>query len=176
MDYDLTQNLKRKTIIDRITKIQSTINVFLLGFLLVVIAVQIVLRYVFKISLIQIEEILIFPIIWLYLLGGASASLENKHIECGMLESFIVRADSFQLTVIAKSLISVAVCFALSYYCFGLFSYSLMTWKTTGILGIPYFWAESSLFICTILMAIYSTIELTKQIVKYKNIKKGLIK
>ncbi|MFR5011834.1 MAG: hypothetical protein ACLTDI_13210 [Acutalibacteraceae bacterium] len=32
-----------------------------------------------------IEELMLFPIIWLYMLGGANASYEKSHIECGIL-------------------------------------------------------------------------------------------
>ena len=42
--------------------------------LLVMIGYEVFARYVLKSSLMGIEELMLFPIIWLYMLGGANAS------------------------------------------------------------------------------------------------------
>ena len=52
--------------------------------LLVMIGYEVFARYVLKSSLMGIEELMLFPIIWLYMLGGANASYEKSHIECGI--------------------------------------------------------------------------------------------
>ena len=57
--------------------------------LLVMIGYEVFARYVLKSSLMGIEELMLFPIIWLYMLGGANASYENSHIECGILTLYI---------------------------------------------------------------------------------------
>ena len=57
--------------------------------LLLMIGYEVFARYVLKSSLMGIEELMLFPIIWLYMLGGANASYEKSHIECGILTLYI---------------------------------------------------------------------------------------
>ncbi|KZL89834.1 TRAP transporter small permease [Clostridium magnum] len=154
-----------------LNKIQSCINTLLLISLILLVSIQIILRYVFKSPLLGIEEMMIFPTIWLYLLGGASASLEEKHIECGMLDSMIKSPIKLQMTAVIKNLISIIVCIILCWLSFDFFSYSLKMWKLSGTLSIPMFFGESSFFISILLMAIYSIFELIKNVNKYCNMK-----
>ncbi len=157
------------------TKVQAFMNSFFLSFLVVLVTIQIILRYIFKSPLLGIEELMIFPTIWLYMLGGASASLEGKHIECGMLDSLIKNPKTLQMTVIIKNIISVGVCIILCRLCFDFFSYSLKTWKISGSLYIPMFFGESSLFICILLMTIYSIFSLVDSIIAYCDKTKGVM-
>ena len=59
--------------------------------------IQVILRYVLHHPLMGIEEMLLFPTIWLYFLGGAIASRERNHIECRVVTMYlsgIVRSTS----------------------------------------------------------------------------------
>lgn len=62
--------------------------------LLLMIGYEVFARYVLKSSLMGIEELMLFPIIWLYMLGGANASYEKSHIECGILTLYIKKERS----------------------------------------------------------------------------------
>lgn len=76
-------------IIKGIGKVQDFIIQILLIIIPVLVTLQVLLRYVFHAPLMGIEEILLFPAIWLYFLGGSSASKERNHIDCGVLVLYI---------------------------------------------------------------------------------------
>ena len=63
-----------------LSRLQST-NEFVVIVLTVAVAllvfIQVILRYVFKAPLMRIEELLLFPTIWLYMIGGVVASMKG---------------------------------------------------------------------------------------------------
>ncbi len=158
--------------LEKIYKIQSIISVILLIFLTFLIAVQVVLRYVFKTPLLGIEELLLFPVIWLYMLGGANASAEGTHIECGLCEEFIKNELVLQILKVLKHLLAIVINIVLMYWSYGFFKYSFKVWKHSGILDIPMFYGESAIFIGLLLMAIFGIKYLygdTSKLIKMKN-------
>ena len=72
-----------------LVSVQRFIGVLLAFVAASLIVYQVILRYVFKAPLMGIEELLIFPTIWLYMLGGANASQQRNHIECGILTLYM---------------------------------------------------------------------------------------
>lgn len=73
---------------------QYGLSIVMALLLLAMIGYEVVMRYVFKSSLMGVEEVMVFPIIWLYMLGGANASYEKSHIECGILTLYIKKEHS----------------------------------------------------------------------------------
>ncbi|WP_372830749.1 TRAP transporter small permease subunit, partial [Pontibacterium sp.] len=51
--------------------------------------VQVITRYVLEIPVMGLEESLLYPTMWLYLLGAVNASRENTHIRANVLEIFL---------------------------------------------------------------------------------------
>ncbi|MDX9918186.1 MAG: TRAP transporter small permease subunit, partial [Gudongella sp.] len=120
---------------------------------------QVLLRYVFKAPLMGIEELLFFPTIWLYMLGGANASQERNHISCGILTLYIKKPLTMMKFNIMKNTVSIIVGVWLLYWAYWLFTYSLNLWKTSDLLYIPMFFMESAPFIGLLLMVFYGVIE-----------------
>ena len=64
-----------------------------LTFLICVVAlgqfVQVITRYVLEIPVMGLEESLLYPTMWLYMLGAVNASRENTHIRANVLEIFL---------------------------------------------------------------------------------------
>jgi TRAP-type C4-dicarboxylate transport system permease small subunit len=149
--------------------IQKGVTFVLVLFLTVLVVTQVILRYVFKAPLMGIEEMLLFPTIWLYMLGGANASQERSHIECGVLTVYIKRPRTLKLFKIIKAAISFIVCLWLTYWAQWFFVYSFTRWKVSDLLYIPMFLGESAVFIGLILMAVFSVIELVEYIKDYVN-------
>ncbi|WHH58225.1 TRAP transporter small permease [Petroclostridium sp. X23] len=132
---------------------------------------QVLLRYVFNAPLMGIEELITFPTIWLYFLGGAYASNARSHIECGMLKLYIKRPVSTSIFNILKSIISLIISGWLTYWAGWYFAYSYKIWKLSDILYIPLFFAESAIFIGLVLMTIYTVSELIDHIKDYSGLK-----
>ncbi len=141
-------------------KVQSVIISLLAVIIPLLITAQVILRYVLKMPLFGIEELMLFPIIWLYMLGGANASMERNHISCGILTLYIKKEKSIAIFNFIKALISVAISMWLTYWAFWYFTYSLKMWKLSDLLYLPMFFAESAIFIGLVLMVFYALVEL----------------
>lgn len=151
--------------------LQEIVTSVLLIFLPVLVCIQVLLRYVFAAPLMGIEELMLFPIIWLYFIGGANASMERTHISCGILTLYIKGEISQVLFHTTKSLISVLVSSWLTYWAYWYFIYSWKIWKVSDLLYIPMFFGESAVFIGMLLMTLYSFVELMDYLIKFRQLR-----
>jgi TRAP-type C4-dicarboxylate transport system permease small subunit len=145
-----------EVIVKRLILLQHAISVLILFALLALIFIQVLLRYVFHLPLMGIEELMLFPIIWLYMLGAANASEERSHIVVDIADVFIKNQKFLQIMHFIKNLVVVVIGVILTYWVFNYFQYSLKLWKESPLLSIPMFFAESALFIGMLLMTLYS--------------------
>ncbi len=129
-----------------------------------IIVYQVILRYILKIPLMGVEELMTFFIIWLYMMGGAVASEKRSHIECGILTLYIKKEKSMKIFNCIKGILSIVICAWLTYWAFWFFKYSFNLWKTSDILHIPMFIGESSMFIGLIFMMFFTLVELLDNI------------
>lgn len=154
-------------------KIQGFIlSLLMLGVTLLVFA-QVIMRYVLHAPLMGIEELTLFPAIWLYLFGGANASMERSHISCNVLSVYIKNPFTLRTLDVMKSVISLGVCLWLTYWAYEYLLYSLKVWKLSNLLYIPLFFGESALFVCLVLMAFYTTVELGDNVLRFKALASG---
>lgn len=169
MDYSSKiQNTIWKKILKIIISLQRAV-VLLIGIAVPLIVVyQVILRYVLKKPLMGIEELLVFFIIWLYMLGGSVASEQRNHIECGILTLYIKKDKSIKLFNCIKSMFSVVICSWLTYWGYWYFGYSLKLWKTSDILHIPMFFGEGVIFIGFALMLFFGILELIDNFKLYR--------
>lgn len=149
-----------KGIFKKLDIIQNIINTLCLSSLVILVVAQIILRYVLKLPLLGIEEVMTYPIIWLFMIGGASASLHDEHIECGMLESFVSSPKILSMFNLIKYIFTVLISGVVCAYTFQMAQYSLKIWKISGTLYIPMFYAEVAMFVGMALMFIYSIFHL----------------
>lgn len=140
-------------------KLQSFCNICLVLGTASLVVIQVFMRYVLQTPLMGIEELLLFPAIWMYMLGGASASLERTHIECGIMTLYIKRPLTMKLFNLMKGLLSAGIGAWLLYWAYWYFEYAMRVKKTSAILHIPLVIAQSSLFIGILLMVIYALVE-----------------
>lgn len=153
--------MKRKdSIVCRIGKslvsIQYGVSMFMAILLLAMIGYEVIVRYVVKAPLMGIEELMVFPIIWLYLLGGANASYEKSHIECGILTLYIKKERSMLIFDAIKRTLCLIILTWLSGWGIQFFNYSLKVWKIADITSAPLFYANLALTVGFLLMTIYA--------------------
>lgn len=161
--------IENNKVLKKLDTIQNVINTICLSALVVLVVVQIILRYVLKLPLLGIEEIMTYPIIWLFMIGGASASLREEHIECGMLESFVSSPKILAVFNLVKYICSFVISGVICTYTFQMAKYSFKMWKTSGTLYIPMFYAEVAMFVGMMLMFLYSMYHLLRVISTKKN-------
>lgn len=149
---------------------QYGLSIVMALLLLAMIGYEVVMRYVFKSSLMGVEEVVVFPIIWLYMLGGANASYEKSHIECGILTLYIKKEHSMLIFNLVKRIICVVILAWITYWSFYYFYYSLTTWKVADITYAPLFFANLAMTVGFVLMLIYAirdVIQVTKDLKAY---------
>lgn len=140
-------------------KVQNALAVGLMCLATLLVFVQVLLRYVFKAPLMGIEELLLFPSIWLYMIGGANASFKKEHISCGILTLYIKKERSIKLFNLLRDAISLSVCGWLTYWAYWYFMYSLKVWKVSDLLYIPMFIGESAIFLGLLFMLVYAVLD-----------------
>lgn len=134
---------------------------YILPLLISIVAVmefyQVLMRYVFELPVMGLDELLIYPTLWLYLLGSVNAAREDTQIKANVLDVFL-KTDRSRLTVrvIADSFSVIISCW-LTYWAWDYFLYAKKVWKESPTLYIPTFWAECSLFVGMALMTCYSS-------------------
>ncbi len=117
---------------------------------------QVVMRYIFEIPVMGLDEMLVYPTLWLYFLGSVNASREDTQIKANVLDVFL-KTDRAKLTVrVIADLMGVVVSIWLTYWAWEYFRYALRVWKESPTLYVPTFYAECSVFIGLIMMTIYA--------------------
>lgn len=154
-------------VIDKLVFLQQFLSFIMISSLILIVFVQVILR-IFKLPLMGIEELLIFPTIWLYMLGASNASEERSHIVVDIVETFAKGETFLKVFVLIKVIVSAAISLVLTYWGFGLFEYSLSLWKYSAVLSLPMFFAESAVFIGLALMSIYSISDVVKHIKTFR--------
>lgn len=141
------------------SRITDAIEKWILFFLLIGVAslvfVQVLLRYVFHAPLLGIEEILVFPTIWLYFLGCAHSSRDKTQIAADVFESLPIPRKYVVIQKMLSSLLSCLLSLWLTFWAYNFFRYSIKVWKLSPTLYIPQFYAESAVFISFVLMSLY---------------------
>lgn len=127
---------------------------------------QVVMRYIFEVPVMGLDEMLVYPTLWLYLLGSVNAAREDTQIKANVLDVFL-KTDKARLVVrVIADTMSVIVSSWLTYWAWDYFLYAKKVWKESPTLYIPTFWAECSLFIGMSLMTLYGCWYLLKNIRK----------
>lgn len=126
--------------------------------------VQVLTRYVFELPVMGLEEMAVIPTIWLYILGSVNASREDTQIRANVLEIFLKTDRSRAMLQALSDLISIVISIWMTWWAWKYFSYALRVWKETPTLYIPTFTYESALFVGLVLMTLFTTWHLARNI------------
>ena len=155
--------------IDVIGKFCEILCAVLAMLMTVLVTLQVILRAL-NMPLFGIEELLTFPTIWIYFLGGACASFTDAHIECGLVGAVsknpkaVAAAKNF--ANICASVLSVYVLKWAGEYA----QYSLKLGKISAILHIPMPLGECIIFIGLVLMALCSVTRTIQNLIHLKSV------
>ena len=137
---------------------------YLLSGLICVVAlgqfVQIITRYVLQVPVMGLEESMLYPTLWLYILGAVNASRENTHIRANVLEVFLKSERQQAILAIIGEIISLVVGLWLLSWAWGFTSYAWRVWRESPTLYIPTFYSDVALVVGLALMMFYTSIHL----------------
>ncbi|MTJ04919.1 MAG: TRAP transporter small permease [Sediminimonas qiaohouensis] len=126
--------------------------------------VQVITRYVLQIPVMGLEETMLYPTIWLYILGAVNASREDTHIRANVLEIAIKTPRGHTILAIVGEVISLAVGLWLFVWAWEFTGYAWRIWKESPTLYIPTFYSDVALVIGLGLMMLYTAAHLVRHI------------
>ncbi len=135
------------------------ITIVIILFLLILSVAQVFLR-TFNLPQMGVEELMKFPTIWMYMLGGICASFTRTHIDCGILESFIKSTSVKRILSIIKCLLSIIVSVFVIKWTAEYLEYCFKTNKLSVIYGIPWTIANVAIMVGIVGMLVYVILEL----------------
>lgn len=118
--------------------------------------VQVITRYVLQVPLMGLEETLLFPTLWLYMLGAVNASRENSHIRANVLEIFLKTPRQHVILAMAGEIISLVIGLWLMSWAWDYTRYAWRVWRTSPTLYIPTFYSDIALLLGIALMMVYT--------------------
>ena len=133
---------------------------YTLTFLISTVAVlefyQVVMRYILELPVMGLDEILIYPTLWLYFLGSVNASREDTQIKANVLEIFFESVRAKLIIRVIADVMSFGVSAWLTFWAWDYFRYALRIWKESPTLYIPTFYAECAFFIGMAMTTLYT--------------------
>lgn len=126
--------------------------------------VQVITRYVLQVPVMGLEETMMFPTLWLYILGAVNASRENTHIRANVLEIFLKSDTAHRMLAIVGEVISLIIGIWLTTWVWDFTRYSWRVWKESPTLYIPTFYADVALMAGMVLMMLWSALHLMRHI------------
>ncbi len=125
---------------------------------------QVIMRYVFELPVMGLDEIIVYPTLWLYFMGSVNACREDTQIKANVLDIFL-KTDRAKLKVrIVADTMSLVVSGWLTWWAWDYFRYALRVWKESPTLYIPMFYAECAFFIGMVLMTLFMAWHMAKNI------------
>lgn len=146
----------------------DTFSKYLLTALICVVAlgqfVQVITRYVLQVPVMGLEETMLYPTLWLYILGSVNASRENTHIRANVLEIFIKTPRGHIVLAIVGEIISLIVGLWLLSWAWDYTRYAWRVWRESPTLYIPTFYSDIALLTGLTLMMVYTAWHLWRHI------------
>ena len=146
----------------------DTFSKYLLTTLICVVAlgqfVQVITRYVLQIPVMGLEETMLYPTLWLYMLGAVNASRENSHIRANVLEIFLKTERQHKVLAIIGEVISLIVGLWLLSWAWDYTQYAWRVWRESPTLYIPTFYSDIALLVGLTLMMVYTAWHLFRHI------------
>lgn len=135
---------------------------FLLLLATVMECVQVLLRYIFHMPIMWLDETIIFPAIWLYMLGCANASREDTQIVARILPVFFPAKRPVAVFDLCARFFSVVISSWLTWYAVEYFFHSLNINRKTGYLFLPLYIGESAIATGMALITGYCIVHLVR--------------
>ena len=125
---------------------------------------QVITRYVFQTPVMGLEETMLYPMFWLYMLGAVNASRENTHIRANVLEIFLDTERARLVLACIGEVLSLIIGLWLLSWVWDFTRYSVRVWRESPTLYIPVFYADIALLIAMVLMMGWSALHLARHL------------
>ncbi len=116
--------------------------------------VTVVLRYIFKVNIMGLDEVILLAVMYLYFFGAAQGSFENSHIKAGLIETFcknriVVGVDKVLVKIVELAVVTICFIWSIQYL-----KTDLATAPVSPGLKIPMFCNHLAVFIGFLFMIV----------------------
>ena len=132
--------------------------------ILLIIAVNVAMRYVFKIDFYGMEDIVLIAAWWCYFIGASYATYERSHLSAEIVSVCI---KSEHVKAVIKLIVSVGIaCLGVvfAYWGYIQLQWALSSRGTTTVLQLPLIVPQSAIIVGFFLIAFYSALNLVKDV------------
>ncbi len=139
-----------------IKKIIAPLVVVLSLFVAFAMVAGVVSRSVLNTPVLGLEELILFAVIWLYMLGAALASQERSHLRADFVSTFVHNSKVRDTVHLLATVISLIMVIAFIVWSHNLFIWGFTMQQSTPVFRIPFYLSQSSLFCASLLLLFYS--------------------
>lgn len=156
--------------IDQVLKILLNVACFILGIAVTLLMViEIGARHLFEHAFRGLPEIYLLLVMWLYMLGASLASANRSHLRIGILDQWITSPRTKRVYDLLLAFIALVIMLFFVRWAWGLVAWGIKRPQTTPILYLPWLSSMLSIFVASILVALYGLRDLVKAIAAFGN-------
>jgi len=142
-----------------LAKIERTIMFVTSIIIVVLVMIQVILRYIFKQPIMGVEEMATMLGFWMYFMGAANGSRERSHIKADLLNVIVKNPKKLVYVKAGVTLFTLIMIAIMTNWTWNYVAWSLKTFERSPSLRIPMIYSQMALFISAVLMLLYTIVE-----------------
>ncbi len=142
-----------------LAKTERTIMFVTSILIVILVMIQVILRYVFKQPIMGVEEMATMLGFWMYFIGAANGSRERSQIKADLLNVIVKNPKKLAFVKAGVTLFTLIMIAIMTNWTWNYVIWSLKTLERSPSLGIPMIYSQMALFVSAVLMLLYTTVE-----------------
>ncbi|HLR71174.1 MAG TPA: TRAP transporter small permease [Pseudogracilibacillus sp.] len=119
----------------------------------------VIMRYILKIDLFGLEELIVIPAFWLYFIGASFGTYKKSHISAELVSVYIKSKKVKIYIEFLTSLVTTILCFIVSYWSIQFFVWSFLSGAKSSAWKIPQYIPHSAILVGFLLMSLYFIVQ-----------------
>jgi len=125
---------------------------------MMIVALAMLLRWLFNIDLVGYEEILVMFAFWLYMIGSSYGSYEKSQISADILNIYLKEGKVKSVINLLRSALTFVLCLVFNYWAFEFVVWGIKMGTKTPVWRLPMVIGQGSIFIGLSLMTFYNVV------------------
>ena len=125
------------------------------------------MRSAFNAPLLGLEEMILFCVMWLYMLGAVLASRDRSHLSADFVSAFIHNVRIKNALQMTAKLVSMVAVVAFVVWSFDLLHWGLTMQQSTPVFRLPLYLSQASVFVASLCFLLYQLRDLISDLVDH---------
>ncbi len=167
------ENHPIKTLWTGLDRFQKLIMASTSVFIVAMVCVAVVARYVFNSDFYGSEELIQMLAFWLYFIGAAQGSRERSQISADIMSCYISCERKARLAAIFKDLITLAICLLVTWWSIQFVAWGFKMNPRSPVFRLPMLIPHAAIALGFILMSLYHFVYLLQDITTHLRLKRA---